>query len=65
MHLPLVKPHWPEFTDSGPSIGVSNFEVSSRDAELARRYSSDYCIQVHWATGDSGQNEAERTIQQY
>jgi len=40
---------------------VSNFEVSFRDAELARTYSSDYRIRVHRAAGDSGQNKAERT----
>ena len=61
MHLPLVKPRWAEFTDAGPGVGVNNLEVSFRDAELARIYSSDYRIRVHRANGDSGQNEAERT----
>ncbi|KAL9965166.1 hypothetical protein ACROYT_G028929 [Oculina patagonica] len=61
MHLPPVKPRWAEFTDAGPGVGVSNFEVVFRDAELARIYSSDYRIRVHRAAGDSGQNEAERT----
>ena len=40
MHLPLDKPRWAEFTDAEPSVGLSNFEVSFRDAELARIYSS-------------------------
>ena len=61
MHLPLVKPRWAEFTEAGPGVGVSNFEVSFRYAELARIYSSDNRIRVHRAAGDSGQNEAERT----
>ena len=61
MHLPPVKPRWADFTDAGPGVAVSNFEVSFRDAELARLYSSDYRIRVHRAAGDSGQNEAERT----
>lgn len=61
MHLPPVRPRWADFTDAGPGVAVSNFEVSFRDAELARLYSSDYRIRVHRAAGDSGQNEAERT----
>ena len=60
-HLPAVKPRWADFTDAGPGVGVSNFEVQFRDAELARIFSSDYRIRVHRARGDSGQNEAERT----
>ena len=35
--------------------------MSFRDAELACLYSSDYHSRVHWAAGDSQQNEAERT----
>ena len=61
MHPPPVKFRWAHFTDAGPGVAVSNFEVSFRDAELARMYSSDYHIRVHWGAGDSGQNEAERT----
>ena len=38
MHLPLIKPRWAEFTDAGPGVGVSNFEVIFRDAELAHMF---------------------------
>ena len=61
MYLPLVKPRWAEFAGAAPGVGVNNFEVSFRDAELAGMYSSAYRNRVHRAAGDSGQNEAERT----
>ena len=48
-------------TDAGAGVGVSNFEVRFRDAEIARIHNLDYKIRVHRACGDSGQNEAERT----
>lgn len=56
-----VKPNWADLTDAGPGVGVSNFEVKFRDAELARVHKSDYRIRVHRSRGDSGQNKAERT----
>ena len=59
--MPPVKPNWADLTDAGPGVGVSNFEVKFRDAELARVHKSDYRIRVHRSRGDSGQNEAERT----
>ena len=61
LKLPPVKPNWADLTDAGPGVGVSNFEVKFRDAELARVHKSDYRIRVHRSRGDSGQNEAERT----
>ena len=33
--MPPVKPRWADFTDAGPGVGCSNFEVRFRDAELA------------------------------
>ena len=39
-------------TDAGPGVGVSNFEVKFRDAELARLWNSDYRIRLHWSRGD-------------
>lgn len=59
--LPGVKPGWCDLTDAGPGVGVSNFEVRFRDAELSRIWNSDYRIRVHRAREDSGQGEAERT----
>lgn len=59
--FPPVKPRVAYLTDAGPGVGVSNFEVKFRDAELARMYSSDYRVRVHRSRGDSGQGEAERT----
>ncbi|CAH3158915.1 unnamed protein product, partial [Pocillopora meandrina] len=40
--LPPVKPRWADLTDAGPGVGVSNYEVRFRDAELARVHNSDY-----------------------
>lgn len=59
--LPGVKPGWCDLTDAGPGVGVSNFEVRFRDAELSRIWNSDYRIRVHRAREDSGQGEAEIT----
>ena len=61
LNLPRVKPRWADLTDAGPGVGVSNFSVQFRDAELARLYNSDYRIRCHRSRGDSGQGEAERT----
>lgn len=61
LKLPPVKPNWADLTDAGPGVGVSNYEVRFRDAELARVHRSDYRVRVHRSRGDSGQNEAERT----
>ena len=59
--LPPVKPRWADLTDAGPGVGVSNYEVRFRDAELARIHNSDYRVRCHRSRGDSGQDEAERT----
>ena len=59
--LPIVKPRWFENSDAGPGVGVSNFEVRFRDAELSILYDRDYSCRVHSARGNSGDNEAERT----
>ncbi|CAH3040108.1 unnamed protein product, partial [Pocillopora meandrina] len=59
--LPPVKPRWADLTDAGPGVGVSNYEVRFRDAELARVHNSDYRVRCHCSRGDSGQGEAERT----
>lgn len=49
-------------TDAGPGVGVSNFEVQFRDAEMARFWKSDYRIRVNRSRQDSHVNEAaERT----
>ena len=61
LQLPPVKPRVVFLTDAGPGVGVSNFEVKFRDAELARMYNSGYRIRLHRSRGDSGQGEAEQT----
>ena len=61
LQLPSVKPRWCDLTDAGPGVGVSNFEVKFRDAEMCRMFGSDYRIRLHRSRGDSGQGEAERT----
>ena len=61
LQLPIVKPRWCDLTDAGPGVGVSNFEVKFRDAEMCRMFNSDYRIRLHRSRGDSGQGEAERT----
>ena len=40
-------------------MGVSNYDVRFRDAELARIHNSDYWVRCHRSRGDSGQGEAE------
>eukprot|EP00794_Sanderia_malayensis_P000903 gene903-206_t len=57
-----MRPRVATLTDAGPGVGVSNFEVKFRDAELARLWHSDYRIRLQRSRGDSGQGEAERTI---
>ena len=32
-----VKPYWADFSDAGPGVGVSKFEVQFCDAEMARK----------------------------
>ena len=54
-------PKWADLTDAGPGVGVSNYLVRFRDAEMARLYNSDYRVRCHRSRGDSGQGEAERT----
>ena len=61
LELPSVKPRWCDLTDAGPGVGVSNFEVKFRNAEMCRMFNSDYRIRLHRSRGDSDQGEAERT----
>ena len=61
LKVPPVKPRVAYLTDAGPGVGVSNFQVRVRDAEIARMYNSDYRVRVHRSRGDSEQGEAERT----
>ena len=56
MKLPKVKPKWAYLTDAGPGVGVSNYIVRFRDAEMAMAM-----VRCHRSRGDSGQGEAERT----
>ena len=58
--LPAVKLRWADLTDAGPGVGVSNYDVRFRDAELSRIHNSDYRVRCHRSRGDSGQGEAER-----
>ena len=55
--LPPVKRRWADLTDAGPGVGVSNYDVRFRDAELARTTGCAAIVRG----GDSGQGEAERT----
>ena len=61
LQLPRIKPRWADLTDAGPGVGVSNFGVRFRGAEIACMFNSDYRIRCHRSRGDSGQGEAERT----
>ncbi len=61
LQLPKLKPRCCDLTDAGPGVGVSNYEVKFRDAEICRLFDSDYRVRVHRSRGDSGQGEAERT----
>lgn len=48
-------------TDAGHGEGITNTEVRFRDAEIARIHSSDRVNRIRRSSGDSAQNEAERT----
>lgn len=61
LHLPPTKPYTIEFTDAGPGVGVSNYEVRFREVEIAILHKSLIRYRVHLASDDQGQNEAERT----
>lgn len=61
LQLPKLKPRCCDLTDAGPGVGVTNYEVKFRDAEICRMFDSDYRVRVHRSRGDSGQGEAERT----
>ena len=61
LKLPPVKPRWADFTDAGPGVGCSNFEVRFRDAELALIHNSDHRILAYPSRENSADNEAERT----
>jgi hypothetical protein len=61
VHLPQKKKIVGELTDAGPGVGVSNYEVKFRMAEVSRMHKTVRRTRVHRATGDSGQNESERT----
>jgi len=45
--LPPVKPRWVQLTDAGPEVGVSNFSVRFRDAELVRLFNTDLRERCH------------------
>lgn len=61
LRLPVVKPRWYDNSDAGPGVGITNFGVKFRDAELTILYERDYACRLHSARGSSGDNEAERT----
>ena len=61
LQLPKLKPRCCDLTDAGPGVGVTNYEVKFRAAEICRMFDSDYWVRVHRSQGDSGQGEAERT----
>lgn len=50
-----------ENTDAGPGVGVSNFEVGFRMAEISRIHKTERRTRVHRSRGDSSHNESERT----
>lgn len=61
MNTPQIKPIISEYTDGGPGVGVSNIAVRFRFAEMSRIQNSVRRVRIHRASGDSAQNEAERT----
>lgn len=61
MHLPPKRKIVAEFTDAGPGVGVSNYMVKFRMAELSRMHKTSRRTRVHRSCGDSAQNESERT----
>ena len=62
LNLPDQKSVILELTDAGPGVGVSNFEVRFRTAELSRLHNSERRTRVHRSRGDSAQNESERCL---
>ena len=61
LHLPHMKKIIAEFTDAGPGVGVSNYEVSFRMVEMSRLHNTVRRTRIHRSRGDSAQNESERT----
>ncbi|CAG2257842.1 unnamed protein product [Mytilus edulis] len=61
MNIYPVKPVISEYTDGGPGVGVNNTAVKFRFAEMSRIQNSVRRVRIHRASGDSAQNEAERT----
>ncbi len=61
LELQKTKPRCCDLSDAGPGVGISNFEVRFRDAEICRMFESDYRIRLHRSRGDSGQGKSERT----
>ncbi|CAG2257868.1 unnamed protein product [Mytilus edulis] len=61
MNIYPVKPVISEYTDGGPGVGVNNTAVKFRFAEMCRIQNSVRRVRIHRASGDSAQNEAERT----
>ena len=55
-----MKHLWADLGDTGPGVGVSNFEIQSPDVEMTRIWKSDYRVRVHTSPKDRYMNEAER-----
>ena len=57
---PTYKSRYLEWTDAGPGVGISNYDVNFRIAQRIRIINLDYFIRLHLSNGDSSQNEVER-----
>ena len=54
------KSHFLEWTDAGPGVGITNFDVRFRIGQRIRIMDADYFVRHHLSNGDSAQNEVER-----
>ena len=49
-----------EWTDAGPGVGITNFDVRFRIGQRIRIMDANYFVRHHLSNGDSAQNEVER-----
>ena len=52
---PIYKSRYLEWTDAGPGVGTSNYDVKFRIAQRIRMINLDYFIRLHLSNGDSSQ----------
>ena len=57
---PTYKSRYLGWTDAGPGVGISNYDVKFRIAQRIKIINLDYFIRLHLSNGYSSQNTVER-----